>query len=210
VRQLRSEFVPRPRFFKLLTVTRVGENIGMRTYPKAIPVYLLAHVLSAHLAEKVEQLEMARIAIIRAFRGAAEAGERWFTGDTSSLLAMEYDQTNFENLGKLKVHPRAAVEWLLSKPKRDHLVPDSLRRFLQSGGEPTAAPRPITEKIAERFVASYIKGEQAAGRRPTLSGLEAAAKKAGLRGGRQYLRAAFHQSPRVEVRRGRPTKFAEK
>jgi hypothetical protein len=90
---------------------------------EAIPVYSLAHVLSAHLAEKVEQLEMARIAIIRAFRDAAEAGERWFTGDTSSLLAMEYGQTNFENLGKLKVHPRAAVEWLLSKPKREHLVP---------------------------------------------------------------------------------------
>jgi hypothetical protein len=177
---------------------------------EAIPVYSLAHVLSAHLAEKVEQLEMARIAIIRAFRDAAEAGERWFTGDTSSLLAMEYGQTNFENLGKLKVHPRAAVEWLLSKPKREHLVPDSLRRFLQSGAEPTAAPRPITEKTAEPFVASYIKDEQAAGRRPTLSGLEAAAKKAGLRGGRKYLRAAFHQSPRVEVRRGRPTKFAEK
>jgi hypothetical protein len=177
---------------------------------EAIPVYSLAHVLSAHLAERVEQLEMARIAIIRAFRDAAEAGERWFTGDTSSLLAMEYGQTNLENLGKLKVHPRAAVEWLLSKPKREHLVPDSLRRFLQSRGEPTAARRPITEKIAERFVASYLNGEQAAGRRPTLSGLEAAAKKAGLRGGRENLRAAFRRSPRVEVRRGRPTKFAEK
>jgi hypothetical protein len=173
-------------------------------------VYSLAHVLSAHLAEKVEQLEMARIAIIRAFRDAAEAGEPWFTGDTPSPLAMEYGQTNFENLGKLKVYPRAAVEWLLSKPKREHLVPDSLRRFLQSGGEPTAARRPITEKIAKRFVASYIKGEQAARIRPTLIGLEAAAKKAGLRGCREYLRAAFHQSPRVEVRRGRPTKFAEK
>ena len=116
-----------------------------------IPVYSLAHVLSAHVAEKVEQLEMARIAIIRAFRDAAEAGERWFTGDTTPLLAMEDGQTNFEGLGKLKVHPRDAVEWLLSKPKREHLVPNSLRRFLQSGGEPTnakapTAPRPYREK----------------------------------------------------------------
>src|SRR2546430_7813378 len=50
---------------------------------EAISVYSLAHVLSAHLTEKAEQLEMARIAIIRAFRDAAEAGERLFTGDIS-------------------------------------------------------------------------------------------------------------------------------
>jgi hypothetical protein len=122
---------------------------------EAIPVYSLAQVLSAHLAEKVEQLEMTRIAIIRAFLDAAEAGERWFTGDTSLLLATGYGQTNFENLGKLKVHPRAAVEWLLSKPKREHLVPDSLRRVLQSSGEATCAKattktQPLTEKKAER------------------------------------------------------------
>jgi hypothetical protein len=191
-----------------------GDPAGRRYWDahlsEPISIYSFAHVLSAHLAEKVEQLELARIAIIRALRDAAEAGERCFTGETSSLLAMEDGQTNFENLGKLKVNPRAAVEWLLSKPKREHLIPDSLRGFLQSGEEPSAVPRPVTEKIAERFVAIYISGEQAAGRRPTLTGLEAAAKKAGLCGGREHLRAAFHQSPRVEVRRGRPTKFAEK
>jgi hypothetical protein len=122
---------------------------------EAISVYSLAHVVSAHLTEKAEQLEMARIAIILAFRDAAEAGERWFIGDTSPLLAMEYGQTNFEKLGKIKVHPRAAVEWLLSKPKREYFVPDSLRRFLQSSGEATSAKattktRPVTEKKAER------------------------------------------------------------
>ena len=93
-------------------------------------------------------------------------------------------------LGKVKVHPRAAVEWLLSKPKREHLVPNSLRRFLQSAGNPAnanapTAPRPVTEKIAERFVANYIDGEQAAGRSPTLVGLEAAAKEADMRGCRE-------------------------
>jgi len=186
---------------------------------EAIPVYSLAHILSAHLAENVEQLAMARIAIIRAFRDAAHAGERWFVGETTPLLAVEDGQTNFEGLGKVKVHPRAAVEWLLSKPKREHLVPESLRRFLQSDGEPTnakasTAPRPVTAKIAERFVANYINGEQAAGRSPTLVGLEAAAKKADMRGGRENLRAAFRRSRGAEVRRGRPpkasTKIAEK
>jgi len=186
---------------------------------EAISVYSLAYALSVHLAEGVEQLELARIAIVRAFRDAAHAGERWFTGETTPLLAVEDGQTNFEGLGKVKVHPRAAVEWLLSKPKREHLVPESLRRFLQSGGEPThgkapTAPRPVTEKIAKRFAADYIKSEQAAGRSPTLVGLEAAAKKADKRGGREYLRAAFRRLRGGEVRRGRPpkafTKIAEK
>ena len=104
-----------------------------------MPLYSLAHVLSAQLAENVEQLEMAKIAIVRAFRDAAEAGEPWFTGDTSPLLAMERGQTNFEGLDMLKVHPRDAVEWLLSKPRREHLVSNSLRGFLQSVGEPTDA-----------------------------------------------------------------------
>jgi hypothetical protein len=186
---------------------------------EAVPAYSLAHILSGHLAESVEQVEMARIAIMRAFRDAAEAGEPWFIGETTPLLAMEYGQTNFGNLGKIKVHPRAAVEWLLSKPKREHLVPTSLRKFLQSGGESTGAKattglRPVTQKRAERFVADYINGEQASGRRPTLSGLEAAAKKAEMHGGREYLRAAFRRSRGAEVRRGRPakasTKIAEK
>src|SRR5436190_23066997 len=40
-------------------------------------VYAFAFVLSAHVAETVEQLEMSRVAIIRAFRDAAESGESW-------------------------------------------------------------------------------------------------------------------------------------
>jgi hypothetical protein len=194
-----------------------GRNYWDAHLSEPIRVYTLAHILSAHLAESAEQLEVARIAIIRAFRDAAQAGERWFTGEITPLLAVEDGQTNFEGLGKVKVNPRAAVEWLLSKPKREHLVPGSLRRFLQFGGELAKAPttpRPVTEKIAKRFVADYIHGEQAAERSPTLVGLEAAAKKANMRGGREYLRTVFRRSRGAEVRRGRPpkasTKIAEK
>ena len=177
-----------------------------------IPVYTFAYILSAHVAEKAEQLETAKIAIIRALRDAAQAGECRFIGDTSPLLAVEDGQTSFAELAKIKVYPRVALEWLLSKPKREHLVPDSLRRFLQSGGEPPVERRPATAKIAERFAANYINGEQAAGRSPTLVGLEAVAKEAGMRGGREHLRAAFRRLR--GVRRGRPpkvsTKIAEK
>ena len=127
-----------------------GEPSGQKYWDahlsEPIRVYTLAHVLSAHLAEQAEQVEMARIAIIRAFRDAAEAGERWFTGDTTPLLAVEDGQTNFEGLTKIKLHPRPAVEWLLSKPKREHLVPTSLQRFLQSGGEPANAKVPTARR----------------------------------------------------------------
>ena len=74
---------------------------------------------------------------------------------------------------------------------------------LQSGGEPTnakvpTARRQVTKKKAECFAAAYINSEQAAGRSPTLRGFEVAAKNAGMRGGREYLRAAFRGSCRVE------------
>jgi hypothetical protein len=168
-----------------------------------IRMYSLANVLSAHLAENVEQLEHATIVVIRAFRDAAEAGERWFVGDTSPLLALEHSRTDFERLDKVKVHPRAAVEWLLSKPKRHHLVPDSLRTFLLAGESTDATkPRRLNKQSAERFVADYVNKEQDEGRRPTLVALEAAAKEANIVGGRDLLRAAFHAL--VDVKRGRP------
>jgi hypothetical protein len=190
-----------------------GQKYWDAQLSEPIRVYKLAHVLSAHLAEQAEQLEWARIAIIRAFRDAAEAGEQLFIGDTTPLLAVKDGQTNFEGLADIKLHPRPAVEWLLGKPKRKHLVPTSLQQFLQPGGDPTnvKAPterRPVTERTAERFVTSYSNSEQAAGKSPTLSGLEAAAKLAGMHGGRDYLRAAFHRLR--QVRRGRPPKASPK
>jgi hypothetical protein len=196
-----------------------GRKYWSAQLSEPIRLYALAYTMSAHLAESARQLETAQIAIIRAFRDAAAAGERWFTGDITPLLAVEDGQTDFSGLANVNVDPRAAVEWLLSKPKREHLVPASLRRFLQSDGDPTdaktrTAPRPVSEKIAERFATNYINCEQTAGRSPTLVGLEAAAKEAGMRGGREYLRAAFRRARGAEVRRGRPpkasTKIAEK
>jgi hypothetical protein len=156
------------------------------------------------VAEKAEQLNMARSAIVLAFRDAAAAGEHWFVGDISLLLAVEDGQINFDSLINIKVHPRAAVEWLLSKPKRKHLIPGSLRMFLQSSGVPVAARRPLSERTAERFVPRFINDEMAAGRRPTLSRLEAAARQAGMRGGRNYLRTVFRRH--MDVRRGRPSR----
>jgi hypothetical protein len=111
-----------------------GDSSGQKYWDahlsEAIPVFPLAYILSVHLPVGVERLEYARFSILCAFRDAAEAGESWFIGETTPLSAVKYGQTS-EELGTVKVHPRAAVEWLLSKPRREHLVPESLRRRLQ-------------------------------------------------------------------------------
>jgi hypothetical protein len=168
-----------------------------------VPVANLAFVLSVHLPVSAEQLQYQRLEILLALADAAEAGEPWFIGDLAALLAFRQSRKVAE-LAATKVRPRAAVEWFLVMPKREHLVPDSLCDFLHSSGAPLVAGRPLTETEAERFVARYVDDEIAAGRRPTLIGLEAAARESGMYGGRDHLRAAFHQL--VDVRRGRPRK----
>jgi hypothetical protein len=64
--------------------------------------------------------------------------------------------------------------------------------------------RLLSENAAEKFTAEYVGRERKAGKRPSLSGLEAAAKEAKWRGGRSFLRAAYKRQ--IEVTRGRPRK----
>ena len=54
-----------------------------------IPVFSLARILSVHLAVSVDNLKYQEFAILCAFRDAAKAGERWFAGETTALLAVE-------------------------------------------------------------------------------------------------------------------------
>jgi hypothetical protein len=171
-----------------------------------IPLYKFAYALAVHVAERADQLEPATIALIWAFRDAAEAGEDWLVGDTAPLLALENRQRSFETLGKIKVRPRAAVHWLLSKPKCQHLVAASLRSFVQVDSVSSQSPR--AKQRTEDFVDNFINGEQRQARRPTIEGLEAVAKEAGLRGRREQLRAAFNQ--RMGGRRGRTAKALAK
>jgi hypothetical protein len=178
-----------------------GRDYWYAQLSEPVAVYKFAYVLAVHAAECADQLELATISIIRAFRDAAEAGEDWLVGDTGPLIALEDRQRNFKTLDKIKVRPRAAVHWLLSKPKRQHLVAASLRRFLQFN-QTSDKPRPLTEGAAEGFTDDYINEMQRQEKRSTMKGLEAAAKKAGFRGGRQYLRAAFNR--RIRRGRGRP------
>ncbi len=180
-----------------------GREYWKTQLSEPIPIHRLAYTLSVHVAENIEQLESAKIAMLLAFRDAAEAGEDWFVGETAPLLALENAPGDFGRLRRIKVHPRASIGWLLSKPKRQHLVAESLRRFLQVD-EPSEASRPVSQARAERFVDDYINDEQGEGRRPSIEGLEAAARDAGIRGGRELLRAAFNR--RMGGKRGRPAK----
>jgi hypothetical protein len=176
---------------------------------EAMRVGAFAYLLSVHLPLKPEQLEAAKTAIILALRDAAAAGERLFVGSTAPLLTFEHPNRDFAALLDVKVRPRAAIDWLLSKPKREHLVPSSLRNFVDSRSATPTKPRSLLRKSAERFVAEFIEREKKAGRRPTLKNAEAAAREANLRGGRQFLRDAFHRSPEVVVKEGRPSKRAK-
>ncbi len=164
-------------------------------------------MLSVHLPLKPEQLEAAKIAVTLALRDAAAAGERLFVGSIAPLLMFDRPSGDFVALRDVKVRPRAAVEWLLSKPKREHLVCGSLRSFVENGSEATKS-RSLTRKSAVRLVAEFVDREKKAGRQPILKGVEAAAREANLRGGRQFLRDAFHRAPDVVVKEGRPSKLA--
>jgi hypothetical protein len=113
----------------------------------AIPVSELASVLSTHTSKNFDELVYRRFASLLAFRRAAEAGERWFVGATESILAVEEFGETYDGLSKLRVQPRAAVEWLLSKSIFEHLVPESLHRFLQNEKPIIATAK--TEKISE-------------------------------------------------------------
>jgi len=113
----------------------------------AIPVSSLANVLSAHLSKNIEDLENRQFVILGAFRRAAEAGEPWFVGTTKPILVVEEFGQTPEGLSKVRVQPRAAVEWLLSKSIFEHLVPESLQRFLQY--EKSIIATATTEKISK-------------------------------------------------------------
>jgi len=89
-------------------------------------------------------------------------------------------------------------------PPRSDIHPPS-GEMVDSDVNP-ATSRPLTEKKAQQFTRQYLDQEKQAGREPTLSGLEGAARTSRLRGGRDYLRHEFHKllaEAGVSVGRGR-------
>jgi hypothetical protein len=107
--------------------------------------------------------------------------------------------------------PRS-IEWI-------ELSTSDVMEILCGGGPLPAAGRAVIDRESaqlaslrqrQQFVADYIARQKEAGNRPTLTGLEAEATDAGIRGGREILRATFRQIQGVEVTRGRPRKSRPK
>jgi hypothetical protein len=73
-----------------------------------------------------------RLEIGGALRSAKDAGEQWFIEVPDK---------------ELMLHPRKAAAWLLSKPKRRHLLPPGLATFLQSS-ERRDAPESSLKTVA--------------------------------------------------------------
>jgi hypothetical protein len=67
-------------------------------------------------------------------------------------------------------------------------------------------PRRISKREAQKFTQDYIRDEKQRGAQPRLAGLEATAKEAGLRGGREFFRDEFRRIEGPAVMRGRPRK----
>jgi hypothetical protein len=82
--------------------------------------------------------------------------------------------------------------------------PKYLKHLLRATDDLASKP-PLTKRKAATFTADYIANERQAERSPTIAGLERAAMKAGLRGGRQFLRDTFRRM-QGWVRPGRPKK----
>jgi hypothetical protein len=91
---------------------------------------------------------------------------------------------------------------LLAIDRDEH--PKYLRHLLRAAGD-RASKRTVTREEAANFTAEYIATEQQAGRSPRLDGLERAAGKAELRGGREFLRDEFRRI-QGQVKLGRPKK----
>jgi hypothetical protein len=152
--------------------TAYGDATGREYFEgllsEPISVRMLARVLEGLLDHGVPDMELV---ILRAFKIAAENGQHWFIGKTDPLLAMKEGQESFEELETVKVNPRPAIEWLLSKPRRKFLVSESLRQYLQSDlrGKSDlerrdelrqASGKIIHDEIAAAYDAAEVAGEK--------------------------------------------------
>jgi len=172
--------------------------------------------LSAHPNPKVRDAHPVRK---REALRAADWGDQldWATGKVGRYYSVTIERASIEAwLIQGQETPSAAP---ISTPDAE-IHKSKARNYIAAEGAeeageeaPDARERPLTEKAAQQFIEKYIVGKEERGERPTLKDAEAAAHNAGYRGGRHYLRTAFHKllGP---VKLGRPPnsppKFAKK
>ncbi len=129
----------------------------------AVHFMVIEHKKGSTDAEKLasrqaanQAVDVAEVQLQAALRRARIDGEPWFIEmpepplstklDAKAWLGFVPSDTYIEpppppadgvDLSRLKVRPRAAVEWLLAMPMRRHLVPPSLAAALQAAHEPS-------------------------------------------------------------------------
>jgi hypothetical protein len=143
-----TELVSRAAFFEVPAEAEIleaaygdptGKDYWKVYLSEPLSVVIVAHLFAGHSASNPQELNANCILTMRAFRDAAKVGEIRFSGDTSPLLLVGDVQVTFESVTEVLVDVRAAVNWLLSKPGRAHLVPGSLRQYLAGLGSPETA-----------------------------------------------------------------------
>lgn len=104
------------------------------------PMYVLsfAHLLKQHQDDPSgDPNNLLQISIESALCFARKTGETWFITDPHN------PERGPDDLNRLMLHPHRAAEWLLSLPKRKHLVPPALRAFLEQGDRSKAESKTI-------------------------------------------------------------------
>jgi hypothetical protein len=133
---------------------------------EAMKALSFAHLLAVHQLDPTEQLSVAsrrprrysnttpfdpertqvRALVDSALLRALEASETWFIG----AAPVHGRAATLSDLNALKLHPRAAAEWLLSRPRWQQLVPSGLRAFRERSNSPPAEHQaPGSETTAE-------------------------------------------------------------
>jgi hypothetical protein len=111
-----------------------------------------AQLLAVHLSDPVtSDNSVLNMNIESAFCLALKTGEPWF-------IRVPYaPERGPSDLNRLMLHPRTAAEWLLSMPRRGHLVPPGLRAFLESSKREGITRRPRVYRTSRAEILSAAR-----------------------------------------------------
>jgi hypothetical protein len=100
-------------------------------------------------AERWDRVDVTKMALQSAIIEAFQADEPFFRGDLAELGGASY----FHQIKKpelIKLQARSAAQWLVSSPKRHHLVPETLATFLRGEKPPSIAGGPLSVDLPKR------------------------------------------------------------
>ena len=106
-----------------------------------LPIYQFAELLAlgTPAAKEAAALDCYLFQIFERLRAAAQAGETWFKGDTSPLIAEPWSSLALQD-STLCVRPREAIAWMYQNPNARHLVPPRLVEIVELFAEQAILP----------------------------------------------------------------------